>query len=644
MDLCGNCGYNAGMTVGEVRKKYIEFFKSAPRNHVELDPAPLVLENDPTTLFTSAGMQPLVPYLMGEKHPKGVRLVNSQPAIRLQDIEEVGDNRHTTFFEMLGNWSLGDYFKEDQLAWFFEFLTDELKLDPNNIYVTVFSGDKDFGVARDDESINIWKKLFKNKKLDAEYVELGSEKEAVKLGMKGGRVFGYDVKKNWWSRTGTPKEMPIGDIGGPDSEVFYDFGEWRKIHENSPFKDLLCHPNCDCGRFLEIGNSVFMQYKKVGEKRLEELPNKNVDFGGGLERIAAAIKDDPDMFFTDAFWPIVEIIQPVANIKYIESPADFRVIADHLKAAVFLITNGVIPSNKQQGYVLRRLIRRAVVKMRNIKVPEHLISHTENKFEHDSIYLSVVNEVFNIYNSAYIKKIDAFQIAKILEDESRKFYSTLEKGAKLIDKEKPFDLYQTYGLPLEVIEELYKEKKLDFYKDEIEKEIKEHKEKSRTASKGMFKGGLADHSDKVVRLHTATHLLQASLRQILGEGVIQKGQNITKERSRFDFSHPQKLTEDELKKVEDLINEKIKENLTVKHEVLPIAEAEKTGALHAFGEKYGNEVNVYYTGEDLNTAFSKEFCGGPHIATTDKIERVTIERQEKVGAGIVRVYLKLVEG
>lgn len=599
------------MKASEVREKYLQFFEK--RGHVRINPAPLVLENDPTTLFTSSGMQPLVPYLMGEKHSEGTRLVDSQPSIRLQDIEEVGDNRHTTFFEMLGNWSLGDYFKKEQLPWFFEFLTNELGLSKDKLWVSVFEGNDQ--VSKDTESVEIWKSL----------------------GISEERIGYYPAKKNWWSRNGTPDEMPIGDIGGPDSEVFYDFGENLKLHENSAFKNEKCHMNCDCGRFLEIGNSVFMQYKKVGVGKLEELPNKNVDFGGGLERLTAAVNNDPDIFNIDIFSDLINLAQIGMKVPYDKDKASYRIITDHIKAATFMTKYGVVPSNKQQGYVMRRLIRRSVVKQRKIN---------DNVIE-PNVFTNLVSDVFDKYKDIYFKGEQKSKFQEIIFDEVDKFTRTLERGFKEIEKVKnldaniAFDLYQSYGFPFEITLEIAEEKGQKISKIGFEKEFEKHKDGSRTAGKGMFKGGLADHSPEVVRLHTATHLLQAALRKVLGEHVLQKGQNITSERSRFDFNNPEKLTAGQLREVEDMINEKIKEALPVGYKLMKKEEAEKTNAIHAFGEKYGDEVNVYFVGESLETAFSKEFCGGPHVANTSEIGPIKIQKQEKIGQGIVRIYLTL---
>ena len=612
------------MTANEVREKYINFFVNPPRNHKQISPAPLVLEDDPTTLFTSSGMQPLVPYLMGEPHPTGSnRLVDSQPSIRTIDIDEVGDNRHLTFFEMLGNWSLGDYFKEDQLPWIWEFFTEELHLAKDKLWVSVFEGNNQ--VPKDAESINIWKKL----------------------GVPVKRICEYGVEKNWWSRTGTPAQMPVGEIGGPDSEVFYDFGEELKLHEKSEFKNEKCHPNCDCGRYLEIGNSVFIQYKKIGKNELEELPNKNVDFGGGLERIVAAVNGDPDTFKTDLFLDLIKEIEEVSRSDYQENTKEFRIIADHIKASVMLIVNGVIPSNKQQGYVLRRLLRRAAIKMRVIGGGLTPIPG----------FKSIANEVLRVYDGVYVNMgSDMKRVDEVIEDEMLKFSVTLDRGLKIIEGYKneqfnglnAFGLFQSYGFPVELTKELFIKKgmKADDKKfdQDFEEAYKTHQNLSRTVSAGVFKGGLADHSPEVIRFHTATHLLLSSLRKVLGDQIVQKGQNITKERTRFDFPNPEKLTEDQLKKVEKMINDVISKDLPVDFKIMPKDEALKTGAIHAFNEKYADTVKVYFVGDSLEKAVSKEFCGGPHVASTGEIGRVRIIKQEKTGSNLIRIYLTAENG
>lgn len=597
------------MKASEIRQKYLDFF--AGRGHKIIPPALLVPQNDPTTLFTSSGMQPLVPYLKGETHPMGKRLINSQPSIRLQDIEEVGDTCHTTFFEMLGNWSLGDYFKKEQLGWFLEFLTSPkyLKLPKEKLYVSVFEGTKE--VPKDEESFQIWQ-------------DLGIAKD---------HIFFYGSEKNWWSRSGTPEQMPTGEIGGPDSEVFFDFGRESKLHESSVFKNENCHPNCNCGRFLEIGNSVFMQYEKKADGKLVELPNKNVDFGGGLERLAAATNNDPDIFKIDLFSSIIQIIELLSGKSYGDgqNQKSMRIMADHLRAAVFLISQGMEPSNTQQGYVLRRLIRRAVRhgKLLGIK---------------DNFAGQMVEPAIKNYEDSYLElKKNVGKIKMALESEENRFRKTLENGlvqlgklGKLgkIGRKEAFYLYESFGFPYEMTKEEGERLNLTVgSKEDFAKEVLKHQALSRTASAGMFKGGLYDHSEEVTKLHTATHLLHASLRKILGEHVSQKGSNITAERLRFDFSHPQKMTAEELEGVEDMVNQKIKENLAVTMEIMDLKKAQKDGALGFFKEKYSEKVKVYKMGD-----FSMEICGGPHVDFTGRLERFKIIKEEAAGSGVRRIY------
>jgi alanyl-tRNA synthetase len=597
------------MTTKEIRQKYIQFF--VKHGHKEIPPSPLVLENDPTTLFASAGMQQLVPYLKGEKHPLGTRLVDSQPSLRLQDLEEVGDNRHDTFFEMLGNWSLGDYFKKEQLGWIWEFFTKEIGLSAKKIHVTVFEGNND--VPRDMESVEIWKKL----------------------GVSETHIHFYDAKKNWWSRAGEPSKMPAGEIGGPTSEIFFEFDV-----PHDPAYGSLCHPNCDCGKFFEIGNSVFMCYKKEEDGSLSKLPQNNVDFGGGLERIAAAANGNPpDIFKIDIFAAIIKKVESEVGEKYETDPKkdkSFRIIADHLRTACNLMTEGVIPSNKLHGYVLRRIIRRAMFHF-------HLLG--------SGISGTAVSSVSESLRSEYpaVDKNWAF-IEENLTIEATRFESALKRGlAKLtkavqsnqeITGKFAFDLYQTEGFPLELTLEILGQNGMEFSQEEkntFASEFEKHKENSRSTSAGIFKGGLESKSDETItKLHTATHLLHASLRQILGEHVSQKGSHITAERLRFDFSHPTKLSITELQSVEDLINQKIKEDLPVSFENMPLNKAMESGALHFFAERYGEEVKVYSMGD-----FSKEICGGPHVTNTGLVGHVNIVKQEKIGSGIVRIYANL---
>ncbi len=614
------------MKSSDVRRKYIEFFKA--RGHVEIPSAPLVPENDPTTLFTSSGMQPLVPYLLGQPHPSGKRLVNSQKSFRTQDIEEVGDNRHTTFFEMLGNWSLGEYFKKEQLPWIFEFLTKDLKLDPKRLYVTVFSGkagsrsarEGNQSVPKDTESIEIWKEIFANVGIEAK---------------EGERIFVYDASKNWWSRSGEPDRMPPGEPGGPDSEVFFDFGQDLKLHEKSRFKDQPCHPNCDCGRFLEIANSVFMQYQKQSDGSLKELSQKNVDFGGGLERLTAATEDNPDMFTIDIFLKARKILEEVTLVHTPESERSIRIILDHLRASMFLIDAGVIPSNKERGYILRRLIRRVALhsKVASIDVSPQL-----------PLLLSTWNDV---YRDAYPSLLqNKTTIATTIQEEFERFEKSLLVGMKKIQSLKGvgaisgsimFDLYQTYGYPPELIKEFAKQTGLSIDEHGFEEAKQKHQQTSRTASAGMFKGGLADQSEQTVKLHTAHHLLLAALQKLVDPTIKQRGSNITAERLRMDVNLGRKITPEELKNVETLVNEKIKENLPVTSVEMLREEAEQIAAQMEFGRKYPDQVSVYFIGPK-DDYFSAEFCGGPHASFTGVLGRFTIIKEESAGAGVRRIY------
>lgn len=588
------------MKSAEVRQKFIEFYKA--HGHVVIPSAPLVPENDPTTLFTSSGMQPMIPYLLGEPSPSGNRLVDSQKCFRAQDIEEVGDNRHDTFFEMLGNWSLGDYFKGEQLAWFYEFLTRDLSLPSENLYVSVFEGHDQ--IPKDEETANIW----------------------LKLGVPKDHIFYYGVNKNWWSRSGPPDQMPIGEPGGPDSEVFYDFGT---PHDQK--YGIECHPNCDCGRFMEIGNSVFMTYKKT-DTGFTPLEKKNIDFGGGLERLTAAVNHDPDQFKTDLYSQIISEIETLSGKSYADHQVPMRIIADHLKAATFLIGDGVIPSNKAQGYFLRRLVRRAVFKMMRLEIPI------------DKAIPSICTKVIATYKPLYFSDQSWYQIHPEIGGEAEKFLSTLHRGTQFFESQEKinaqiaFDLFQSYGFPFELTQELAKEKGVDLKKDEFENLMKKHQDLSRTASKGMFKGGLANQSDRVVKLHTATHLLHAALRKFLGSHVEQKGSNITGERLRFDFTHPTGLTDGQKTEIESWVNEQIKKDLPVSTKTTTLAQAKAGGALAFFGERYGDHVNVYSIGDEKTGIVSQEVCGGPHVTHAGEVGTFQLGKEKSVSAGIRRVY------
>ena len=575
------------MTTDQIRQSYLDFFKS--KNHQLIPPAPLVPPDDPTTLFTSSGMQQLVPYLKGEPHSMGKRLVNSQPCFRAEDIEEIGDNRHTTFFEMLGNWSLGDYFKQDQLAWFWEFLTKELKLPKDKLHVTLFEGNKD--VKKDEESFNIWRKI----------------------GVSEKHIHYYPAEKNWWSRSGTPDKMPSGEIGGPDSEVFFEFDQ---VKHNKKFGDK-CHPNCECGRFLEIGNSVFIQYEKT-KKGFKSLPKQNVDFGGGLERLVTVVQNTPDIFKIDIFKPLIESIEKTTNQKYEgKNLAPMRIMADHLRASKAMLKEGLEPSNKQQGYILRRLIRRSAVKFRQL--------------------------TGELDSSSFSQIIDE----PALIDEINKFQQSLNKGLKLIKRTDPakiniqfaFDLFQTHGFPFEITQEILLDQGIKLDLKDFNKAKKAHQDKSRTASAGMFKGGLADKSEEVTKLHTATHLLHQALRIALGDQIRQEGSNITAKRLRFYFSYNQALSDQDINKIETLINQQIKKDLKVKKTIESKDQALKSGALAFFKETYPDKVSVFSIKD-----FSKELCGGPHVTSTGEIGGVKIIKQESIGAGKRRIYAVLKNG
>ncbi|MEK7590006.1 MAG: alanine--tRNA ligase-related protein [Patescibacteria group bacterium] len=551
------------MRLDEVREKYLDFFEK--RGHVVISSAPIVLKDDPTTLFTSSGMQPLLSYFLGKEYPKGKRIVNSQKCFRAEDIEEVGDNRHTTYFEMLGNWSFGDYFKEDAIKWFYQFLTEEIELQKEKLYITVFEGDEKSKIPKDEESFNIWKNLLENDE----------------------RIFYYGAEKNWWSRSGTPEQMQAGEPGGSDTEVFYDFG----AEHNKDFGEN-CHPNCDCGKFMEIGNIVFMEYVKQEDGSFAHLPTKNVDFGGGLERITAATNNDSDIFNIDTIASVIKKIEKVSGKAYGEHKKEFRIIADHTRAAEAISEGGVVPSNTEQGYVLRRLIRRAV--------------RYADKLD--------------------IKLSDITNGKKEINDEEEKFRKTLEKGMREFEKisangnisgDDAFVLFATHGFPVELTMEIAREKGLIVDEKVFHEKMKQHQALSRSGAGLKFKGGLADHGIESTKYHTATHLLLQALKDVLGEEVTQKGSNITSERLRFDFSYGEKLTDEQKQKVENIVNQKIKEGLDVSYE-------EKDGI-------------ITYTIGNNSEDYSVEPCGGPHAQNTSELGQFKIKKEESVSAGVRRI-------
>ncbi|MCR4281056.1 MAG: alanine--tRNA ligase [Candidatus Kaiserbacteria bacterium] len=619
------------MDISEIRTKYLEFFEK--RGHIPIPSAPIIPENDPTTLFTGSGMQPLIPYLLGKKHAMGDRLVNSQTCFRAMDIDEVGDNRHTTFFEMLGNWSLGDYFKREQLPWLFEFLTKEIGIPKERLWVTCFEGDEKLNLPRDNESAEIWK-------------ELGIPQERIRF---------YGSKKNWWSRAGEPENMPEGEPGGPDSEVFYDFGTPHDAKFGAE-----CHPNCECGRFLEIGNSVFMQYISAqgrsasGGKQtvFNLLPKQNVDFGGGLERIAAAKNDNPDIFRTDVFEETISLLEHYSDGKSYDDSRytrSFRIIADHIRAAAFMIADGVRPSNTDRGYILRRLIRRA---------SQHAIAlgcAQGQEKENELVRCAII--VIEKYKGWYTK-LDGEEVYETISreiwQEEKQFAHTLEQGTKEFEKmttdnisgEQAFMLFTTYGFPIEMTLEMAEAKGKSVDENGFRALMEKHKDMSRAGSERKFKGGLADTSEATTRLHTAHHLLLKALQIVLGPQVKQRGSNITSERLRIDFSHGEKMRPEEIKEVERIVNEKIQEALPVICSAIPKSEAEKLGAQQEFGAKYPDMVSVYSVGPkgatkenpQFEKAFSIEFCGGPHVENTKELgSTFKILKEEAVASGIRRI-------
>jgi len=622
------------MNAQEIRKAYLEFCQK--NGHEVIERASLILKDDPTTLFTGSGMQPLLPYLLGEKHPKGVRLTDSQTCLRAQDIDDVGDNRHTTFFEMLGNWSLGDYFKKQQIRQFFEFLTDVVGLDPSKIYVSCFIGNKKYNIPRDDESAEIWQKVFTEKGIDAKIVELDTAENGDRLGLQGGRIFFYNDKENWWSRGGGLDSTPIGDPCGPDSEVFYDFGE-----ENHDVSFGEAHPASDSGRFMEIGNQVFMQYRRTEDGSFEPLEKKNVDFGGGLERIAAAKINNPDVFQISLMKPIIEKLEEISGKKYDENKVSMRVIADHLRSATFLAVDECIPSNKEQGYVMRKFIRRAMAKAFDLGVEDNFIEQ-------------IVPVIVDIYAPDYKEvALKSNEIIAVMVKEEKAFRRTLRKGLRELEKFSKegltgaglFQLYDTFGFPLELSTEEAVRHKISLsknWREEFDIKMKEQRERSQTASKGKFKGGLEGQTLEHRKLHTATHLMNAALHNMFKGQIAQKGSNINAERLRFDFTFDRKLTDKEKQQIEDVVNDQISKGLEVSWAEYPTDYAlNELKAIGVFGDKYGETVKVYTMKAKDEKPFSVEICGGPHVDNTRELaeggKKFKIVKEQSSSAGVRRI-------
>ena len=582
------------MEAQQLREAFIEFFKS--KGHAQIGSASLIPENDPTVLFTTAGMHPLVPYLLGEKHPMGKRLCDFQKCIRTGDIDEVGDASHLTFFEMLGNWSLGDYFKKESIAWSFEFLTEHLGFKPEQLAVTAFMGEGD--IPKDTETAEIWKSH----------------------GLKDEQIFFYGREDNWWG--------PAGVTGpcGPDTEIFYDDGRPKCCDE--------CGPACHCGKYTEIWNNVFMEYFKDENGKFSPLKQKNVDTGMGLERVCRITEGKATVYDTSLFTGIIGKLEEISGSVYDGSTArDFRIVADHLRAATFILGDGVVPAKIGQGYILRRLIRRA--------------SRYMSKLGYDGVFMGQVCElIVDQYSPAYPELAKAREdIVRNITAEEEKFHKTLTKGLRrfnemaaaakegdVLDGEAVFRLYDTFGFPVELTAELAEEQGMKVDLDDFDKRFKVHQEKSRAGAEQTFKGGLADHSEETTKLHTATHLLNAALRNLIDPDIRQKGSNITADRLRFDFNFDRKLTPEELKKIEEYVNDAIKQDIPVVCKEMPVAEAKASGAIGVFDDKYGAVVKVYSIGD-----ISAELCGGPHVTHTGELQGFKIKKEESSAAGVRRI-------
>ena len=575
----------------EIRNKYLKFFER--HGHKIIPSSSLIPENDPSVLFTTAGMQPLIPYLLGGKHPEGTRLTDYQKCVRTVDIEDVGDNRHLTFFEMLGNWSLGDYFKEESIQMSYDFLTKELNIPVEKISVTCFAGDDD--APRDDVSAKCWEKA-------------GIPKE---------RIYFFGKENNWWI---AGNEGPCG----PDTEMFYDTGK--------PACGPNCDPSCDCGKYVEIWNNVFMEFFKHPDGTYTKLEQKNVDTGLGLERMTMLLQGKETPYEIELFSPVMDRLKELTRVDNINSR---RIVAEHLRSSMMIICDGGRPSNIERGYILRRLIRRMTRHLRKLEINLDEIGNLVD------IYVETLKEMYPelVTNKNTIKEVlieEKNKFVKTLENGEREFNKAVEKAKKegktKIDGQTVFNLYETYGFPQEITVELAKEQGMEVELEQFDKLFKEHQEKSRLGSEQKFKGGLAEQNEKTIAYHTATHLLHKALKIVLGDHVAQKGSNITTERLRFDFSHPQKVTPEELKKVEDIVNEQIQRDLPVVCEEMSLEEAKKSGAIGLFENKYGEKVKVYTIGD-----FSKEICGGPHVEHTAQLGKFKIKKEEASSSGVRRI-------
>lgn len=633
-------------TSEELRNEFLKFWEESPRNSKLVPNMSLVPNNDPTLLFVNSGMFPLVPYLGGQPHPLGTRLHNIQRCVRTIDIDEVGDNSHLTFFEMIGNWSLGDYTKAEQIPWVLELHVERYGFDPSRLYISVWGGNED--IPRDDEAIEIWKKAFRKYGIEAEYSDdisnLPKDLEEGKTWKP--RIFPYGKKDNWWQRG----PDIAGELGGPCSEIFFDTG--RIVHEQEKYSI-----NDDSWRFIEIGNNVFMEYKFSEDGRWEQMEKKNIDFGGGFERVVRSLQNKEDLYDTDIFVPYIQKLEELSNLKYKnedgtdhEKSNSFRVISDHIRTATILISDGVTPSNKDQGYILRRLIRRMIRHAMNIGI--------EDNFS-EELSKSVITKLGVVY--PHLEEQRARIISELVKEEA-KFSHTISHGLKELNKlvdqvndakresisgSDAFNLYETYGFPVELTVELLKEMGIsEFSMDEFNQAQQKHQSDSRAGAEQKFKGGLADASEETTKLHTAHHLLLGGLQQLVDSNIKQRGSNITADRLRIDFNLDRKLTEEEIRKVEEWVNEQISLKLPVVRVEMKKEEAESIGAQMEFGAKYPDTVSVYYIGNSIEDAITKEFCGGPHVSNTSELSEggkmFKILKEESSGSGIRRIKASLV--
>lgn len=581
------------MKAQELREAYVEFFKE--RGHAYVRSASLVPENDPTVLFTTAGMHPLVPYLLGQKHPQGKRLVNYQKCIRTGDIDDVGDSSHLTFFEMLGNWSLGDYFKKESITFSYDFLTTVLNLKIEQLAITAFEGEGN--IPRDNETADIWHSL----------------------GIPRDQIYFYGRSENWWG--------PAGQTGpcGPDTEIFFDDGRPKCCPD--------CGPSCRCGKFTEIWNNVFMEYFKDAEGNLSPLEHKNVDTGMGLERVLRIVNGKETVFDTELFANIIAKIEEITDKKYSEEKRSFRIIADHVRAATFIMGDGVLPTRVGQGYILRRLIRRASRYLSALGVDDVVM---------DEICKVVIDDYMDSYPELERKREE---ILSSMKTEEEKFHSTLKRGLRRFDEmvdgysagttldgEHVFRLYDTFGFPIELTKELAEEKGFVVNIDDFDRRFKEHQEVSRGGSDQKFKGGLADDSEETTKLHTATHLLNSALRKFVDQSILQRGSNITAKRLRFDFNLDRKVTPEELKQIEDYINDLIDQDIPIECEEMTYEESKDRNAIGVFHDKYGEMVTIYTIGD-----ISCEVCGGPHVGSTGELQGFKIQKEESSAAGVRRI-------